>query len=108
MQHLPKIQGPDWTEQVIDNVSYIRGRHTLKFGGELRHLTYNGGTYAGTRGTFSFTNLTNFLTGTLNTTTPPSVRLGQPARTITEWASAGFAQDDWRITNRFTLNVGLR
>jgi hypothetical protein len=104
----PKIQGPDWTEQVIDNVSYIRGRHTLKFGGELRHLTYNGGTYAGTRGTFSFTNLTNFLTGTLNTTTPPSVLLGQPARTITEWASAGFAQDDWRITNRFTLNVGLR
>src|SRR5215472_17334399 len=57
----PKIQGPDWTQQVIDNLSYIRGRHTLKFGVEQRHLTYNGGTYNGTRGVFSFTNLTNFL-----------------------------------------------
>lgn len=104
----PKIQGPDWTQQLIDNVSYIRGRHSLKFGVEQRHLTYHGGTYSGTRGSFNFTNLTNFLTGTLNPAAPPSVLLGDPARQITNWAIAGFAQDDWRITNNFTLNVGLR
>jgi hypothetical protein len=104
----PKIQGPDWTTQLIDNVSYIRGRHSFKFGGEERRLVYSGGTYTGTRGSFSFTNLTNLLTGTLNTSTPPSVLLGQPARHISEWAYAGFAQDDWRITNRFTLNLGVR
>ena len=104
----PKIQGPDWTTQLIDNLSYIRGRHSFKFGGEERRLVYNGGTYTGTRGTFSFTNLTNFLTGTLNTSTPPSVLLGDPARHVTEWAFAGFAQDDWRFTNRLTLNLGIR
>ncbi len=104
----PKIQGPDWTTQLIDNVSYIRGRHSLKFGGEGRRLIYNGGTYTGTRGVFSFTNLTNFLTGTLNPSTPASVLLGQPARHITEWAYAGFVQDDWRFTNRFTVNLGFR
>ncbi|PWU00594.1 MAG: hypothetical protein C5B51_24850 [Terriglobia bacterium] len=104
----PKIQGPDWTQQIIDNLSYIRGRHSLKFGGEQRHLTYNGGTYSGTRGSFNFTSLTNFLTGTLNPATPPAVLLGQPARNIHEWAVAGFAQDDWRITSQFTLNAGLR
>jgi hypothetical protein len=104
----PKIQGPDWTTQLIDNLSYIRGRHSFKFGGEERRLVYNGGTYTGTRGTFSFTNLTNFLTGTLNTSTPPSVLLGDPTRHITEWAFAGFAQDDWRFTNRLTLNLGIR
>jgi hypothetical protein len=104
----PKIQGPDWTQQVIDNVSYIRGHHSFKFGGESRRLMYSGGTYTGTRGTFAFNNLTDFLTGTLNTATPPSLLLGQPARHLTEWAYAGFFQDDWRLTTRFTVNLGLR
>src|SRR5215469_9413980 len=90
----PKIQGPDWTEQVIDNLSYIHGRHTLKFGVEVRHLSYNGGTYSGARGGFTFTNLTNFLTGTVNAASPPTVLVGQPARSMSEWALAGFAQDD--------------
>src|SRR5579871_2201154 len=104
----PKIQGPDWTQQIIDNVSYIRGHHTFKVGGEQRHLAYHGGTYSGTRGSFTFSNLSTFLTGTLNAATPPSILLGQPARSITESALAGFVQDDWRITRRFTLNLGLR
>jgi hypothetical protein len=106
--NFPKIQGPDWTQQIIDNVSYIRGNHSFKFGGEGRHLIYNGGTYTGTRGIFNFTSLTNFLTGTFNTASPPQLFQGQPARHITEWAFAGFFQDDWRITPRFTVNAGLR
>ena len=32
----PKIQGPDWTQQIIDNLSWTRGKHALKFGGEWR------------------------------------------------------------------------
>ena len=104
----PKIQGPDWTRQVVDNLSYFRGRHSLKFGAEGRRLAYNGGTYSGTRGNFTFTNLTTFLTGTVNAASPPAVLVGQPARSLSEFAWAGFVQDDWRITNTFTVNYGLR
>src|SRR5438128_2593648 len=104
----PKIQGPDWTKQVIDNVSYISGHHSFKFGGEGRRLIYNGGTYSGTRGSFTFNNVTDFLTGTFNPAIPPQARVGEPARHITEWAFAGFFQDDWRLTPRVTLNLGFR
>lgn len=104
----PKIQGPDWTQQLADNLSYIRGRHSFKFGAELRRLAYSGGTYSGTRGNFTFTSLSTFLTGTPSAASPPTELVGDPARSLSDWAIAGFAQDDWRITNSFTVNVGLR
>ena len=104
----PKIQGPDITLDFLDNVSYNRGRHSFKVGYEMRHLEYIGGTYGGSKGSFSFTNLTNFLTGTLNASNGASLLVGQPQRDITEWGYAAFAQDDWRMTNRFTINAGLR
>ncbi len=104
----PKIQGPDITVQFLDNVSYIRGRHSFKFGLETRRLAYTGGTYGGSRGSFSFTNLSNFLTGTFNASTSPSLLVGQPERHLTEWGVAAFAQDDWRLTNRIIVNLGLR
>ncbi len=110
----PKIQGPDRTIQFIDGFSYIHGRHSFKYGFEMRHLTYNGGTYNGTRGAFTFsaagglTALQNFLVGTPSTTTPPSELVGDPARTLTDWGYAAYAQDDWRLTDRLTLNLGLR
>ena len=103
----PKIQGPDWTIQFLDSVSYIRGRHSFKFGEENRRLTYNGGTYGGSKGSFKFSNITNFLTGTLNQGVATAL-VGQPARNITEWGVAAYAQDDWRIRDRLTLNLGLR
>ncbi len=113
----PKIQGPDRTIQFIDGFSYIRGRHSFKYGFETRHLTYNGGTYNGTRGSFTFTNtagaggataLQNFLLGNLSATTLPSELVGDPARTLTDWGYAAYAQDDWRLKDRLTLNLGLR
>jgi outer membrane receptor protein involved in Fe transport len=104
--NFPKIQGPDMTMQFIDALSYLHGRHTFKFGGEMRHLIYNGGTYRGSRGIFSFASLSTFLTGTISGTAQELA--GSPQRHVTDWGYAGYAQDDWRLTKRFTLNLGLR
>ena len=115
-----KIQGPDTTILALDNLSYSRGRHTFKVGFEMRHLEYIGGTYTGAKGSFAFvatpasgatpafSGLENFLMGAANPNTFSTVLSGNPGADITEWGYAAFAQDDWRVTNRVTFNLGLR
>ena len=50
-------------------------------------------------------NLEAFLAGT-----PASAGFlaGDPTRNISQWLYAGYMQDDWRITKKVTLNLGLR
>ena len=111
----PKIQGPDYTTQGIDNVSYIQGKHSLKFGGEVRHESTQGRHFIGSRGTFTFANAAGGLTGLQQflkahylTSTLPSELVGTPDVKVTDWGFALYAQDDWRMTPRFTLNLGVR
>ncbi len=99
-----------------DALSYLRGKHTFKFGGGFTHIEVN--TIAGntSRGRIDFlggqtpqiprsTALEDFFAGN------PSrgfLLAGQRFRTATSRAYAGFVQDDWRITPRLMLNLGLR
>ena len=110
----PKIIGPDQAFDWIDNVSYLRGRHAFKFGGELRKYLVDQGTYRSARGAIKFaknaafphaTPLEDFFAGLPST---GSIQVGDPVRNLTQWSTAGFVQDDWRFTNRLTLNLGLR
>jgi hypothetical protein len=110
----PKVQGPDTRVQFVDHVSYTRGRHALKVGGELHRDAFTGGAYAGGRGRLKFlgsgafgtsTPLEDFFAGSVAV---GSVLIGDPTRHIHNWSEAGFIQDDWRATKTLTLNIGLR
>jgi outer membrane receptor protein involved in Fe transport len=103
--NFPKIVGPDKVYSFVDQVSYLRGKHAFKFGGELRRDLVHQGTYRGGRGRITFANLEAFLAGT-----PKAAGFlgGDPIRNISQWLYAGYAQDDWRITKRITVNLGLR
>lgn len=111
----PKVQGPDTRFQFIDHISYIMGKHAIKFGGELHHDAFSGGAYGGSRGRIKFvggsfeggnsSGIEDYFAGL---PTNGTLLVGDPTRHIHNWGYAGFVQDDYRITPTVTINVGLR
>jgi outer membrane receptor protein involved in Fe transport len=99
-------QGRDQkTYQYSDNLSYVRGAHTLKFGGEFFHLDMNNQLDALTRGLYTFPSWANFANGTPSTY---QQRFGDTVRSFGVNNFFAFAQDDWKITRNLTLNLGVR
>jgi Carboxypeptidase regulatory-like domain/TonB dependent receptor len=112
--NFPKLVGPDNVYDFVDQVSNLRGKHAFKFGAEFRIDKVNQGTYRGARGRPVFragdafsgaTALEDFLAGDVHNA---SILAGNPVRHMTQNLFAAFVQDDWRVSKRVTLNLGLR
>jgi len=120
----PKFQGPDTITQFIDHVSYIAGKHALKFGGEIHRNGVTGGAFGNARGSITFlggntpdptdptgatflntAQLEDFFSGA---PFKVSVLTGDPRRQLHNWGYAGFVQDDWRVARNLTINLGVR
>lgn len=94
----------DYTAVLSDTMSYVRGRHVFKFGGEVRR--FNGNSIQADEGRITFTNLNDYLAA------KPSgfqINLGgdHPAR-IYQNALGLFAMDSFKLKPYFTLELGLR
>ncbi len=109
------ITGPRNTFQntfdVSGSVSWIHGRHDFKFGGGYRRDQINALQGIASNGFFVFANFpysdgfASFLSGN------PVVFLqggGNFDREIRDRALDAYAQDDYRVNSRLTLNAGLR
>lgn len=87
-----------------DTLSITHGDHRLRFGGEYRQSSVKFYFNAFSRGQLLFANFSSFLTG-VGTSLLGS---GVFDRAYHVKDLNGFAQDDWKISNRLTLNVGVR
>lgn len=108
---------PQHAYQTSDTLSYNHGRHALKFGFNIvnRHVDFvqgnsakgyfilGGDNYPGT-GRFTGYEVSEVLAGFVD------YRIGQfqGLYQTRNWETGYFAQDDWRVNDRLTLNLGLR
>ena len=108
--------------QLQDQVSFIHGRHTLKFGVEFRRIQSNGPLDFAVNGLYTFQDLSPF--GIPAQSDNPALEFFLEAlplsyvgvaadksdsnRDYRESVASGFAQDFFRVSNRLSVNAGLR
>ncbi len=93
--------------EVVDNLSHRAGAHALRAGVDF---LYNDTTITfprSIRGAYTFSSLANFLSGTYNnagfTQTFGNSQVAQTNPNI-----GFYAQDEWKVSSRLTLNIGAR
>jgi outer membrane receptor protein involved in Fe transport len=90
----------------IDNISWKAGKHDIKFGYEFRRTTVSQIFDAYFRGRLKFETFSDFLDG--DPTGFSFQYSGDSNRNTFENSHAFYLQDSYRVTNRFTVNLGLR
>ena len=96
--------------QFADTLTWVKGKHLVKFGGDLLRTQFFQPYYNNNRGTYIFNGywtsvpIADFELGVLNQVTR-TVGTNPNYLFFNNWGF--FAQDDWRVSPSLTLNVGL-
>jgi hypothetical protein len=97
------------TYQVLDNLSWAHGKHTIKFGGQYNHFIYPQFFLPRSNGDYWYNHLQTLVNDDIPENTGRTLRnAGSGSFLGTQSAFYGFLQDDFKATPRLTLNLGLR
>ena len=99
------------TYQIKDDMSWTRGRHSIKFGVEGRQLRFNQVGAVVPRGRFNFGGnytsfgMSDFLFGNMNNS---EGQVGAPIATFRTTGWSLYLQDTWKVNSKLSINAGLR
>jgi hypothetical protein len=113
--------------QYTDNINWVKGNHTFKFGGDANFISVNALFELNFAGLYNFGGLTATTLAafpTIGTNAPPDFTpvqqyglgfpsnfiqgFGNPISSLKNKPLAWFAQDSWRIRHNLTFNYGVR
>ena len=118
--------------QFADTMTYSTGNHTFKFGTDINHIHEVYDQLFTEAGSYTYANINDFIVDYVNFTSSGSLRtagkvcssttrlagrcytsnyaqgFGPPRFEFSTIDYAFFGQDDWRLTPRLTLNMGVR
>ena len=107
------------TIQVNDNLSWVHGRHTLKFGFDFQQVTLYANSTLNARPVYNFSGVytqdpqqrsttgaafADYLLGQTSAATVSTRSISESRQHIYQ----GYVQDDWKLSAKLTLNFGLR
>jgi hypothetical protein len=87
----------------VDNLTWIHGRHTLKFGAEIRRIQLN--QESDEHGTITFSSAQNLAA---NLVAKAKLSGALPVNHLRKNDYFGYAQDEYKLNPAFELNLGLR
>ncbi len=94
---------PSKTFDFIDDLSWAKGRHIIKFGFETRWIMLNQGTSQS--GTLTYTSIANFQDNDMGSASYTAILPLVRQRKTQYW---GYAQDEWKATPNLTITAGIR
>ncbi|HTM50468.1 MAG TPA: carboxypeptidase-like regulatory domain-containing protein [Bryobacteraceae bacterium] len=111
-------QYPIRQAQLVDSLSWVRGRQSIKIGGEIRPSFNHDVNHPTTSGRYVFSKGFSGLPGNATTGSGFATMLfGTPTTFTTQetdaldrksWYYAGFLQSDWTVNRALTVNMGVR
>ena len=99
------------TFQLVDNMTWVKGRQTLIFGGDIRHNQDNADTSNTPYGSISFNGSetgfdgADFMLGIPSSLITPE---GDPLTASRQWRFGFYGQDNYKVSPNLTANLGLR
>jgi trimeric autotransporter adhesin len=110
------------TSSIGNALTWIRGTHNMTFGGDLRFQQFNPVNESNARGSFTFNGAATAAPGSSNTSGSgydlADLLLGIPDTSSIAYGNADkyfrtrwwdvYANDDWRVTTKFSIQAGLR